>query len=140
MGFSRFLVRAQMWGRGIRPMQSPTRGPPRAPVHPRTAFISSLLLTCVPGPLAERVEGGLGLAGPAGAAGAAGRHRLAQVVRADFLGVVGGCFTPVCNTATASQQAPPPQYNMECFLIGIIWNRCSDLVSEQTQLFQDRNI
>lgn len=65
------------------------------------------LLTCVAVPLAERVEGGFGFAGPVGGAGptGAGGHRLAQVVGADFLGVVGGCFTPVCNTATANQQA-----------------------------------
>lgn len=64
-------------------------------------------LTCVPVSLAEGVEGRFGFAGPVGGAGAAGAggHRLAQVVRADLLGVVGGCFTPVCNTATANQQS-----------------------------------
>lgn len=69
------------------------------------------LLTCVAVPLAERVEGCFGFAGPVGGAGptGAGGHRLAQVVRADFLGVVGGCFTPVCNTATASQQEGPSE-------------------------------
>lgn len=67
------------------------------------------LLTCAAVPLAEWVEGCFGFAGPVGGAGptGAGGHRLAQVVRADLLGVVGGCFTPVCNTATANQQAPP---------------------------------
>lgn len=61
------------------------------------------LLTCVAVPLAERVEGCFGFAGPVGGAGptGAGGDRLAQVVRADFLGVVGGCFTPVCNTTGA---------------------------------------
>lgn len=79
------------------------------------------LLTCVAVPLAERVEGCFGLAGPVGGAGptGAGGDRLAQVVRADFLGVVGGCFTPVCNTAGRSI------------------NRCSDLEPEQTQRFRN---
>lgn len=94
----------------------------------RVCGVRLRLLTCVAVSLAEWVEGCFGFAGPVGGAGptGAGGHRLAQVVRADLLGVVGGCFTPVCNTATANQHAPPHhRYNRECVLIGIIWNRCS---------------
>lgn len=61
-------------------------------------------------PLAEGVEGRFGFAGPAGGAGAAGGHRLAQVFGADLLGVVGGRFTPVCNTAAASQQVAQSRF------------------------------
>lgn len=66
-------------------------------------------LTCAAASLAERVERGLGFGGPVGGAGAerAGGQRLAQVVGAHLLRVVGGRLTPVCNTKTANQHHLP---------------------------------
>lgn len=62
----------------------------------------SLGLTCVAVSLGERVQCSFGFGGPVGGAGAerAGGQRLAQVVRAHLLGVVGGRLTPVCSRNT----------------------------------------
>lgn len=50
----------------------------------------------------ERVERRFSFGGPVGGGGAkgAGGQRLAQVVGAHLLGVVGSCLTPVCTRET----------------------------------------
>lgn len=68
---------------------------------------------CVAVPLGERVECGFGFGRPVGGAGAegAGRQRLAQVVWAHLLRVVGGCLTPVWvvrEPELAAAEVPPP--------------------------------
>lgn len=83
-------------------------------------------LTCAAGPLAEGVEGGFGPAGPAGAGG----ERLSQLLRAQLLGVVGGRFAPVCNTAAANQQP---------VLMGPARNRGPDLEAPRHRIRPNRN-
>lgn len=108
--------------------------------------------TCVAVSLAEGVQCSLGFGRPVGGAGAkgAGGERLAQVVRAHLLRVVGGRLTPVCNKETTDQplyslcskpspsssSLPPflPLSNMECHLqTPVIQNRCAHAVSHQLQ-------
>lgn len=62
-------------------------------------------LTCVTVPFGEGVERSFGLRRPVGGAGAkgAGGQRLAQVVWAHLLRVVGGRLTPVCTNKSINE-------------------------------------